>query len=78
MYRWIAAVGIVFAFSTTAFAAEYYVSQDTASKKCSISKKKPDGKTTLMIGTGSYQTRDEAKAARRASAECPGPPPKTQ
>ncbi len=77
MYKWIVAAGIVLAFSTTAFAAEYYVSQDPETKKCSISKKKPDGKTALMIGAGSYNTKDEAKDARRASAECPGAPPKT-
>jgi hypothetical protein len=78
MYRLLAAVGIVLAFSTAAFAAEYYVSQNPETKKCSISKTKPDGKTALMIGAGSYKTKDEAKSARRAAAECPGAPPKTK
>jgi hypothetical protein len=57
--------------ATPAFAVEFYVAQNPETKKCKIVEEKPDGKTMVMIGTGSYATKDEAKAARRAAAECP-------
>jgi septal ring-binding cell division protein DamX len=57
----------------SALAAEFYVAQDTAPKKCKIVKTKPDGKTMRMIGTSSYATKEEARAAIKAAAECQKP-----
>jgi hypothetical protein len=70
MYRLIIAVAIVMAFPSVVFAAEYFVAQDPATKGCKITDTKPDGSTAIMIGTSSYATKDEAKAARRAATEC--------
>jgi septal ring-binding cell division protein DamX len=52
----------------------FYVGKDPATNHCKVMHKKPDGKTTLMIGTSSYATEDEAKAARsKTPEECPRP-----
>jgi hypothetical protein len=46
-------------------AAEYYVAHKK--ETCKVVHKKPDGKTMVMIGTSSYATMDEAKAAKKAA-----------
>ena len=73
MRRFVVAAVLMVAFSTRASAAtEFFIGQDPITKKCGITKVKPDGKTSIMIGTSSYKTKDEAKAARKTAAECPG------
>jgi hypothetical protein len=67
------AAAIALMIATPALAAEYYVAQDPTTKKCKIVEEKPDGKSLIMIGTASYPTKDEAKAAKKASAECKKP-----
>jgi septal ring-binding cell division protein DamX len=54
---------------------EFYVGKDPATNHCKVMHKKPDGKATLMIGTSSYATEEEAKAARSKTTpeECPRP-----
>jgi hypothetical protein len=56
--------------------AEFYVAQDTATKKCTITDIKPDGQKFIMIGTTSYATKVEAKEARMKTTaeECPHKP----
>ena len=51
----------------------FYVGKELATNHCRVMHKKPDGKTTLMIGTSSYTTEEEAKAARSKTTpeECP-------
>ena len=44
--------------------AEYWVSQDPATKNCKVVEQMPDGKTQVMIGATSYPTKEEAKAAK--------------
>ena len=66
----VVAVG-VFMIATPALAAEFYVALNPETKKCKIVEEKPDGKTMVMIGTGPYATKEEAKAARKAATECP-------
>jgi hypothetical protein len=53
--------------TTPAFAAEFWVSQDPATKHCKIVEAMPDGKTQVMIGATSYPTRDQAKAAKKVA-----------
>jgi len=48
----------------------YYVVQDLTKKKCNIVETKPDDQTMVMVGTGPYATKEEAKAARKAAAGC--------
>jgi hypothetical protein len=71
MSKFVVVAAALVIVATPVLAAEYYVAQDPTTKKCNIVKEKPDGKTLTMIGTTSYPTKDEAKTARKAAAECP-------
>jgi hypothetical protein len=71
MSKFVVVAAALVIVATPVLAAEYYVAQDPTTKKCKIVEQKPDGKTLTMIGTNSYPTKDEAKAARKAAAECP-------
>jgi hypothetical protein len=62
-----AAVVLLFAISSPALAAEYYVAKDATTQICKIAKEKPDGTKLVMVGTKAYATKDEAKAARKAA-----------
>jgi len=70
MLKYIVVAAMLTAFATPAMAAEYYVVQDPSTKKCKIAKTMPDGQSMIMVGTAPYATKDEAKAARTAAAEC--------
>ena len=51
MYRkYVVAGALIVAFAAPAFAAEFYVAQNAADKKCSVVEAKPDGKTAMMVG----------------------------
>jgi hypothetical protein len=50
-------------------AEEFYVVKNPKTGSCKISNKKDDGQH-VMIGTSSYPTAEEAKAAKNAAAEC--------
>ncbi len=56
--------------TTPTLAAEYYVVKDPTTEKCKATGKKPDGQTRVMVGTATYPTKDEAKAAMKAMPEC--------
>jgi hypothetical protein len=71
MQKHVVIAALLSMLATPAIAAEFYVAQDPATKKCKIVEETPDGKTMVMIGTAAYATKEQAKAARRAAAECP-------
>jgi hypothetical protein len=58
------------AVATPVLAAEYYVAKVTETGKCKVVSEKPDGTKLVMVGTQAYATEDEAKTAKKASAEC--------
>ena len=59
------------AFSLPALAAtDFYLVKDSATKKCAVSDKKPDGKTSMMIGKDMYKTKADAETAMKAAADC--------
>jgi hypothetical protein len=60
---------LIIATPNPVFAAEFWVSQDPATKHCKIVETMPDGKTAVMIGATSYPTKNEAKAARKVATE---------
>jgi hypothetical protein len=65
------AAALAAAFVVPAYAATtYYVAQDAKSHKCSVTTKKPDGKTMMEIGTAGYNTRAAADAALKAASAC--------
>jgi len=50
--------------------AEFYVVQDTSTKKCTIVEKKPTATTTVVVGDGVYKTRTEAESAMKTVKVC--------
>jgi uncharacterized protein YdeI (BOF family) len=79
MNKYIIATAVVALTSTASLAAqEFYLAQDVKTKACEVEQQKPDGVTKTMIGTASYSTRAEAKAAKKAAPECKQTEPKAK
>ena len=52
-------------------AAEFYVVQDTSTKKCTIVDKKPTVTTSVVVGDGKvYTTREEATTGMKSVKIC--------
>ena len=67
------AAAVVTAFVSPAFAqtTEFYIVQDTSTKKCTIVDKKPTTTTTTVVGNGTvYKTRTEAESAMKTVKVC--------
>jgi hypothetical protein len=59
------------ALVTPALAAnEFYVVQDTASKKCSVVEQRPTVATMTLVGTTVYKTQAEAETGMKAEKIC--------
>ena len=69
MHKYVVVAAMLAAFATPVLAAEYYVGKKTTGG-CKIVQTKPDGQSLVMVGTGSYPTKDDADAAKKAAAEC--------
>jgi hypothetical protein len=68
--KFIAAAALVVAFATPAFAAnEFYLVQDTGTKKCSIVEAKPTISTMTVVGAV-HKTKVEAETAMKADKNC--------
>jgi hypothetical protein len=66
-----AALASVLAVSASAQAVtEYYVVQDSATKKCTIVDKKPTTTTVLQVGPVAFKTRAEAEAGMKTITVC--------
>lgn len=74
MTRLLIASALAVAFAAPAFAqtatTEFYVVQDTSTKKCTIVDKKPTATTTTVVGNGVYKTRTEAEAGMKTVKVC--------
>jgi hypothetical protein len=73
MPRFVVAAALL-AISSPALAAEYYLAKDPTTQACSVTTEKPDGTKLVIVGT--YATKDEAKAAKKAAkqaGECKNP-----
>jgi hypothetical protein len=51
-------------------ATEFYVVQDTSTKKCTIVDKKPTTATTLVVGDKVFKTRTEAETGMKTMKVC--------
>jgi hypothetical protein len=52
-------------------ATEFYVVQDTSTKKCTIVDQKPTTKTTVVVGDGKvFKTRTEAETGMKTMKVC--------
>lgn len=66
----ITAAALLASFAMPAFAAnEFYLVQDTSTKKCSIVEAKPSVGPTTVIGNV-HKTKTEAEAAMKADKSC--------
>jgi hypothetical protein len=66
----ITAAALVVAFAMPAFAAgEFYVVQDTATKKCAIVEAKPTLNTMSVVGAA-YKSHTDAEAAMKTEKTC--------
>ena len=54
------AVATVAMLSSSALAAEYYVVQDKATKKCKVVETRPTETTWVQVGPLAFKTQDEA------------------
>ena len=73
MYKLLATSLLVASFATPAFAqTEFYVVQDTATKKCTVVDKKPTVATqTIVTPAGTvYKTKTEAEAGMKTVKVC--------
>lgn len=73
MKKIIAGAALLTAIATPALAAEYYIVQDSGTKKCTIVDKRPTVSTTTVVGGDRiYTTRDEASTAMKTVKVCQG------
>ena len=72
MRKILAASALIVAFATPALAAEFYVVQDTATKKCTIVDKKPTVSTMTVVSPSGtvYKTRAEAETGMKTVKVC--------
>ena len=70
MYKLGAAV-VALSFATPAF-ADYYVVQDSATKRCTITESRPASSTVKVVGPDGtvYKTREEASSAMKTVKVC--------
>ena len=84
MHRFILATGVLAALALPAAAqtsttttttgvgatGEFYVVQDTATKKCTIVDKKPTTTTMVQVGPAAFKTRTEAESGMKTITIC--------
>jgi len=57
-------------FATPAL-ADFYIVQDTGTKRCTIVEQRPTTQTTVIVGDGTvYTSRTEAEGAMRTTKVC--------
>jgi hypothetical protein len=62
---------VLTAIAVPAFAAEFFIVQDTKSKKCTIVDQRPVTTTTVVVGDGKvFKTRAEAETAIKTVKVC--------
>jgi hypothetical protein len=62
---------VLLAAATPAFAAEFFIVRDSATKKCTIVDKRPTVTTTTVVsGDHAYTTREEATTAMKTVKVC--------
>ena len=72
MKQFVLAAALATAFVGSAFAqaTEYYVVQDTATKKCTIVDKKPTTTTITQVGPVAFRTCQEAETGMKTIKVC--------
>jgi hypothetical protein len=74
MTRFVIAAALATAIAAPAFAqtatTEYYVVQDTTTKRCTIVDKKPTTTTMVQVGPAMFKTRTEAETGIKTIKVC--------
>ena len=70
MHKYAIAAALVFALATPAFAAQFYVAKDPATKQCQVLNERPDGTTMKMVGSSAYKSEAEAEQEIQTLSEC--------
>ena len=65
-----AALATALTGSALAQSTEYYVVQDTTTKKCTIVDKKPTTTTVTQVGPVAFKTRTEAESGMKTIKVC--------
>ena len=67
-----ASLAVAFAVSASAqmAATEYYVVQDSSTKKCTIVDKKPMSTTQVVVDNGVFKSRTEAETGMKSIKVC--------
>jgi hypothetical protein len=66
----VAAAGFA-AFATPSLAAEFYIVQDTTTKRCTIVEQRPTTQTMVVVGPGmAFTTRAEAETSMKTVKVC--------
>jgi vancomycin permeability regulator SanA len=67
----LAAVAVA-AFVTPAL-ADFYIVQDSSTKRCTITEQRPTTQTSVIVGNGTvYKSRTEAEGAMKTVKVCEG------
>ncbi len=64
------ALAVALTGAASAQTTEFYVVQDTSTKKCTIVDKKPTTTTTTVVGNGVFKTRTEAETGMKSIKVC--------
>ncbi len=70
MQKYLIAGLLVAGMASPAFAAEFYVAQSATTHKCSVTAKKPDGKSMMLISNETFKTKPDAMKAMKGMNEC--------
>jgi hypothetical protein len=70
--RQIALAALALAVTTPTFAAEFFIVQDSTTRKCTITESRPTVTTQKMVGPDGtvYTTREEAMAGMKQTKVC--------
>ena len=69
--KFVIVAGALAAFVTPTLAAEFYIVQDTSTKRCRIVEQRPTTQTMVVVGDGKvYTTRDQAEGAMKTVKVC--------
>lgn len=70
MRKYLIAGLLVAGMISPAFAADYYVAQNANTHKCSVTSKKPDGKSLRLISNETFKSKPDAQKAMKGMSEC--------
>ncbi len=70
MHKAIATGILLAAFVSPALAAEYWIVQDSSTKRCSIVEQRPTTTTTTVVGDTAFKTRTEAESSMKTVKVC--------